>query len=182
MRHSKEAQTLLANLKSVIPTPRCGAMCRSSNSIAAWTIPALAVLACLAPPFTSRSSAAQDAAAERAARREEVLRVERAVQERFEAERIRALEAIRAQQAQNQAAREVIVQAAPVMSEDNFNQLLFRNQGNPEAARKRLEVVLALRADAVDRVCSLSDVQKKKLKLAGRGDIKRFFDQIEDLR
>jgi hypothetical protein len=34
----------------------------------------------------------------------------------------------------------------------------------------------------VDRICVLSDAQRKKLQLAGRGDIKRFFDHVEESR
>jgi hypothetical protein len=76
----------------------------------------------------------------------------------------------------------VVVQAAPVMSDENFNQLIFRNQGNAQTARKRMDTMLVLRTEAVNRVCSLSDAQKKKLQLAGRGDIKRLFDQVEEIR
>jgi hypothetical protein len=38
------------------------------------------------------------------------------------------------------------------------------------------------RVEIVDRICRLTDAQKSKLRLAGRGDIKRFFDRIEALQ
>ena len=34
----------------------------------------------------------------------------------------------------------------------------------------------------LERTCGLTPVQKKKLMLAGRGDIKRFFDHVEEIR
>ena len=39
---------------------------------------------------------------------------------------------------------------------------------------------LLLRIDDLDRVCALSESQKQKLRLAGQGDIKRFFDRVAD--
>ena len=36
--------------------------------------------------------------------------------------------------------------------------------------------------DDLDRACSITEVQKKKLKLAGLGDIKRYYDRVEDLK
>ena len=36
--------------------------------------------------------------------------------------------------------------------------------------------------ESVDRHCDLSNAQKSKLELAGRGDIKRFFDEVEVVR
>ncbi len=42
--------------------------------------------------------------------------------------------------------------------------------------------MLDLLIGEVDRACSLSDGQKTKLHLAGRGDIKRYFDRIDEKR
>ena len=36
--------------------------------------------------------------------------------------------------------------------------------------------------DQVARTCSLSEIEKKRLVLAGKGDIKRFFDRVEEKR
>ena len=41
---------------------------------------------------------------------------------------------------------------------------------------------LALRIDDIDRACAITELQKKKLKLAGMGDIKRYYDRVEDLK
>ena len=47
------------------------------------------------------------------------------------------------------------------------------------AARTRLTSELSIHVNEIDRVCRLTEAQKKKLHLAGRGDIHRFFDRYE---
>jgi hypothetical protein len=42
--------------------------------------------------------------------------------------------------------------------------------------------MLTLKIDDVDRACQLSEVQKKKLQLAARGDIVQFFEKVEVVR
>ena len=39
-----------------------------------------------------------------------------------------------------------------------------------------------LRIDDLERTCGITEAQKNKLRLAGRGDIKRFFDKVEALK
>jgi hypothetical protein len=41
---------------------------------------------------------------------------------------------------------------------------------------------LARQLTDLERICKLTDAQKKKLQRAGRGDIKRFFDRYEELK
>jgi hypothetical protein len=85
-----------------------------------------------------------------------------------------------------------------VVDRDNFDRWLFGDAGDPaaqarrlgrledpadEAARGRhLERLLQTRLDAATREHKLTLPQRAKLQLAGRGDIKRFFDQVEDRR
>ena len=45
-----------------------------------------------------------------------------------------------------------------------------------------MESLLTNKIDDIDRMSRLTPVQKKKLQLAGRGDIKRLLDRIEDER
>lgn len=77
------------------------------------------------------------------------------------------------------------VQAVPAVAvvggfnDENFDQWVFQNDGNAAMARKRLDALLTLQVDDVDRACHLTETQKKKLLLAGRGDIKRFFDKCD---
>src|SRR6516165_409001 len=47
-------------------------------------------------------------------------------------------------------------------------------------ARLQVELVLEKKIDALDAISRLTDVQRQKLRLAGHGDIKRIFDQIEE--
>jgi hypothetical protein len=64
------------------------------------------------------------------------------------------------------------------LNEQTFNQWLYSaSQGTFDADSE-----LALTIEAVDRVCALSDDQKDKLKLAGRGDFARFEQRVDDLR
>ena len=71
-----------------------------------------------------------------------------------------------------------------VMNDDQFDQWVFGNMGlgNAASARNRLDSLLTLNVDDLERTCGLTPVQKKKLLLAGRGDIKRFFDRVEEVR
>ncbi len=73
---------------------------------------------------------------------------------------------------------------AVVMNDAQFDQWVFGNMGvaNAGTARNKLDSMLTLHVDGLERTCGLTPLQKKKLLLAGRGDIKRFFDQIDDLR
>jgi len=48
--------------------------------------------------------------------------------------------------------------------------------------RRRLEVQLRSRIVQIDRVCALTPAQTEKLRLAGRGDIHRFFERVEAIR
>jgi hypothetical protein len=59
---------------------------------------------------------------------------------------------------------------------------VFQQDGNAAGARRRLESHLTVHIDEVHLACKLTDEQKKRLELAGRGDIKRFFDRYEILR
>ena len=71
-----------------------------------------------------------------------------------------------------------------VMNDAQFDQWVFGNMGvaNAGVARNKLDSLLTLNVEDLERTCGLTPIQKKKLLLAGRGDIKRFFDRIEDMR
>jgi Eukaryotic translation initiation factor eIF2A len=65
-----------------------------------------------------------------------------------------------------------------------FDQLVLGDNGPvpPTALRTRLDHVLAQRVAAIDRRYGLSQIQKQKLKLAGRGDIERLEDRVNRQR
>lgn len=78
---------------------------------------------------------------------------------------------------------EVAAQAARFeMPENQFESWMFQTLPNASAARAKLEKLLALHTQDVDRACQLSEAQQKKLQLAGRGDIKRFFERVDVVR
>ncbi len=65
---------------------------------------------------------------------------------------------------------------------EQIDQWVFNRWGGASATKSRLEADLALRIDDLGRACSITEVQKKKLKLAGSGDIKRYYDRVDDLK
>jgi hypothetical protein len=65
---------------------------------------------------------------------------------------------------------------------EQFEQWVFNRMGGAGIARNRLNAALELHIDEINRVCGMSDVQRRKLLLAGRGDIKRFFDRVDEAK
>jgi hypothetical protein len=66
--------------------------------------------------------------------------------------------------------------------EQQFDQLLFGRFGGAGVYRNRLESALSLKLDDVERITGITPSQKRKLLLAGRGDIKRFFDKVDEAK
>ena len=75
----------------------------------------------------------------------------------------------------------VVVDAGFQMSESNFDQWIF-GSNYADRGRKRVESLLALKLDAIHRICRLREDQTVKLHLAGQGDIKRFYDDVQVAR
>lgn len=71
--------------------------------------------------------------------------------------------------------------AAFNVPEETFDQWVFGGKTTSQVT-KRLDSLLLLQVESVERACELSDAQKKKLQLAGRGDMKRFFSAVEEKR
>ncbi|MDB5392036.1 MAG: hypothetical protein JWM11_7682 [Planctomycetaceae bacterium] len=74
------------------------------------------------------------------------------------------------------------VQPQMMWTDDTIDQWIFGSGRNAVQARKRLDTQLTLRIDELDRACGLTEIQKKKLYLAGQGDIKRLFDDMLVIR
>jgi hypothetical protein len=66
--------------------------------------------------------------------------------------------------------------------EETFDQAVFGSTGDAESGRAYLEKMLDRKIKEVEQVRRLLPAQKKRLSLAGRGDIKRLFDRIEEER
>jgi hypothetical protein len=69
-----------------------------------------------------------------------------------------------------------------VIAKDSFDRALFEGLGDPALLRTRLDGLLAQRLDQFERSASLTPAQRTRLRLAGRGDIKRLFDQVDAMR
>lgn len=67
-------------------------------------------------------------------------------------------------------------------TDQQFEQWVFQQYGNAATARTRLKEGLELYTEDIDQACGLSEVQKQKLRLAGRGDIDRFFRTFEKVK
>jgi hypothetical protein len=64
------------------------------------------------------------------------------------------------------------------ITDEPFEHSLFDRVGGADRARARLEARLAWEIRRIDQVYGLSPEQKHKLEVAGRGDIKRLFDDV----
>jgi hypothetical protein len=63
-----------------------------------------------------------------------------------------------------------------------FDGVVFQAHGDANGARTAIELQLAGQLEELERVCGISDVQKDKIALAARGDMKRYFGQAEESR
>ncbi len=96
--------------------------------------------------------------------------------------RVQAVRIAAQAEALDDAVEELVAQPAFMFADENFDQWLYRDLQNSAGARSRLDALLVVRLEDVVQACRLTEVQRQKLQLAGRGDIKRFFDRVEELR
>ncbi|HTI52537.1 MAG TPA: hypothetical protein VL475_16350 [Planctomycetaceae bacterium] len=68
-----------------------------------------------------------------------------------------------------------------IVSAATFDRWLFGQNQKADLNRRQIDL-LRKKIDAIDRVCQLTEVQKEKLELAGRGDCHRFFERADELR
>lgn len=69
-----------------------------------------------------------------------------------------------------------------VVVENGVRQVVTESLSAAGMARKRMESAIDSELQWIEGRCRLTDVQKKKLRLAGRGDIGSFFSRAEELR
>jgi hypothetical protein len=93
---------------------------------------------------------------------------------------VRARAAVPREQAGVLAVRGQMV--AQAFNVDQMDQWVFGSLGGSAGARNKLDSSLVLRIQDLERTCNITEGQKNKLRLAGRGDIKRFFDKVEAIR
>ena len=75
----------------------------------------------------------------------------------------------------------VIVVQVQRIGRQQIDQWVFPN-GNEQTSRQYLQNQLKMRTDDIDRECRLAKDQLEKLQLAGRIEVKRLFDKIDELR
>lgn len=80
------------------------------------------------------------------------------------------------------SANEVIVIGRNQVTLQQFERWVFQHFRSMKNARTSLLAELTLKVDELDRICDLDDTQRRKLSLAGRGDVKRFFDNYEQVK
>lgn len=64
----------------------------------------------------------------------------------------------------------------------SFDRLIFPAMQSGKNARRELELRLAAQLETLDRDCQLSEQQKSKLELFGRGDLHRYFSEFETVK
>ena len=69
-----------------------------------------------------------------------------------------------------------------VVEPENFDRWLFAEDRAEADRHRHLNDILRSKVNVAASAHQLTDEQRAKLRLAGRGDIKRFFDQVEDRR
>jgi hypothetical protein len=69
-----------------------------------------------------------------------------------------------------------------IVSGETFDRFLFGSTASSGAGRASLHALLARRIDELDCARRLTPAQRRKLTLAGRGDIAHLFDRIESQR
>jgi hypothetical protein len=70
---------------------------------------------------------------------------------------------------------------AAVVEQENFERWLFPDEQSEEARQRHLNNILGAKIENISPH-KLTGPQRAKLQLAGRGDIKRFFDRVQDKR
>jgi hypothetical protein len=69
-----------------------------------------------------------------------------------------------------------------VLVENGVRRVVAESLSATEMARKRMESAIDSEMQWIEGRCQLTDAQKKKLRLAGRGDIESFFSRAAELR
>lgn len=62
------------------------------------------------------------------------------------------------------------------------DEFVFGSAITAKQTERQLCALLAEKVATIDRMCKLTDVQKRKIELAGRGDVARLMDRVERLK
>ncbi len=74
------------------------------------------------------------------------------------------------------------IREASIPDEDSFDDWAFGGEHGEKRFRDQLDTLLQSKLQVVDRVFQLTEQQRRKVKLAGRGDIKHLLEMVNDSR
>ena len=74
------------------------------------------------------------------------------------------------------------IRLASIPDEDSFDDWAFGGEQGEKRLREQLDNLLQCKLQVVDHVFQLTDPQRRKLHLAGRGDIKHLLELVNDSR
>lgn len=60
-----------------------------------------------------------------------------------------------------------------------FQSWIFQNERDPKLVRKKLDALIDTKLEQFSQVASLNEQQQRKITLAGRGDVERFFAKVD---
>lgn len=77
---------------------------------------------------------------------------------------------------------QVFVEGELQIDVDQFDSWVFNQYGNASSARESLEARIGIKIRRLEQSLTLREDQKKRLQLAGQGDINRFFNRVAQAR
>lgn len=69
-----------------------------------------------------------------------------------------------------------------MVGDDYFDQVVYGRPNGSADFKTRMDTLLSLRVDEIHQACNITDVQRRRLMLAGQGDVKRFSDRVTEVR
>jgi hypothetical protein len=105
---------------------------------------------------------------------------------RYEARRWQ-IEAAAQNKGQNLLRNDVLDEATPepapiIPAQDSFDDWAFGGKAGEQRFRNQLDKLLRRKVNEVEQFFQLTEAQRRKLTLAGRGDIQRLLEMVEDAR
>ena len=152
---------------------------RRTSGRAAWIVPALSLV--ISAPLFGRGT--EDSSAMTAEPAVDVIRLRLL---RYEARRWQ-IEAAAQSKVQNPPRDDAEDGAKPepapiIPAEDSFDDWAFGGKAGEQRFRSQIDKLLEKKIHEVEQIFQLTEVQRRKLKLAGRGDIQRLLEMVEDAR
>ncbi len=78
-------------------------------------------------------------------------------------------------------ANEVVEEDELIYDEEEFDQMMLKYK-TVEETKQKLSQFLSKEIEVIDKFCALTETQKKKMLVAGRGDIQWYFDYLSEIR